>query len=119
VLAAQPDHLRADHVGGQHRGLAVDGVDLVSDGDVLISDGAARRTRVPRLPSANARPVQQARLLRVDRTASAAGLLSITGLLLLRLAVGELQPMTGHVRGQVTKSRRGRGSRGCSHRWRP
>ena len=28
VLAAQPGHLRADRVGGQHGGLAVEGVDL-------------------------------------------------------------------------------------------
>ena len=41
VLAAQPGHFRPDRVGGQHRGLAVEGVDLVGDGEVFISDGAA------------------------------------------------------------------------------
>ena len=34
--------------------------------------------------------------------------LGVAGLLLLRLAGGELQPMTGHTCGQLTKSRRGR-----------
>jgi len=42
VLAAQPGHLRAERVGGQHGGgLAVEGLDLAGDGEVLISDGAA------------------------------------------------------------------------------
>ena len=41
VLAAEPGHLRADRVGGQHRGLAVEGFDFLADGEVFISDGAA------------------------------------------------------------------------------
>jgi hypothetical protein len=41
VLAAQPVHLGAGGVGGELGGLAVEGVDFLADGDVLISDGAA------------------------------------------------------------------------------
>jgi hypothetical protein len=41
VLAAQPGHLRADGVGGQLGGLAVEGFDFRADGEVLVSDGAA------------------------------------------------------------------------------
>ena len=41
VLAAQPGHLRADRVGGQHGVLAVEGLDFLGDGEVLIGDGAA------------------------------------------------------------------------------
>ena len=46
VLAAQPGHLRPDRVGGQHGGLAVEGVDLAGDGEVLIGDGAAGDFRI-------------------------------------------------------------------------
>jgi hypothetical protein len=41
VLAAQPGHLGADRVGGQHRVLAVEGLGFLGDGEVLIGDGAA------------------------------------------------------------------------------
>jgi len=41
VLAAQPGHLRADRVGWQDGFLAVEGLDLLGDGEVLIGDGAA------------------------------------------------------------------------------
>jgi hypothetical protein len=41
VLAAQPGHVRADRVGGQHGVLAVEGLDFLGDGEVLIGDGAA------------------------------------------------------------------------------
>lgn len=36
VFAAQPGELRSEHVGGQGSGLAVEGVDLVGDGEVLL-----------------------------------------------------------------------------------
>jgi hypothetical protein len=41
VLAAQPGHLRADRVGGELGGLAVECPGFLGDGEVLISDGAA------------------------------------------------------------------------------
>ena len=41
MLAAQPGHFRADRVGGQHGVLAVEGLDFLGDGKVLIGDGAA------------------------------------------------------------------------------
>jgi hypothetical protein len=41
VLAAQPGHLGPGRVGGQHGGLAVEGLDFAGDGEVLIGDGAA------------------------------------------------------------------------------
>ena len=41
MLAAQPGHLRSDGVGGEHGRLAVDRVDFVGDGEVLVGDGAA------------------------------------------------------------------------------
>ena len=50
ALAAQAGHLRSRGVGGQHGGLAVEGLDLAGDGEVLIGDGPAGdlywRTRV-------------------------------------------------------------------------
>jgi hypothetical protein len=35
VLAAQPGHLRADRVGGELGGLAVEGLDFLADGEAL------------------------------------------------------------------------------------
>jgi hypothetical protein len=40
VLTAQPGHLGSDRIGGQRRGLAVEGFDLVGDGQVFVGDGA-------------------------------------------------------------------------------
>ena len=42
VLAAQPRHLGSDHVGGQLLRLAIEGVDIVGDREVLIGRGAVR-----------------------------------------------------------------------------
>ena len=46
VLAAQPGHLGSGGVGGELGGLAVEGLDLLADGEVLISDGAAGDLRI-------------------------------------------------------------------------
>jgi hypothetical protein len=40
VLTAEPGHLRSRGVTGQGGGLAVEGVDFLADGEVLICDGA-------------------------------------------------------------------------------
>src|SRR5262249_51550269 len=41
VLAAQPGHCGAGGVGGQLGGLAVEGLDFLADGEVLVGDGPA------------------------------------------------------------------------------
>jgi hypothetical protein len=41
VLAAEPGHFRAGGVGGELGGLAVEGLDFLGDGEVLISNGPA------------------------------------------------------------------------------
>ena len=41
MLAVQPGHLRADRVGGELGGLAVECLDYLGDGELLISDDAA------------------------------------------------------------------------------
>jgi hypothetical protein len=41
VLAAEPGHLWAGGVGEELGGLAVEGVDVLADGEVFIGDGAA------------------------------------------------------------------------------
>jgi len=41
MLAAEAGHFRADRAGGELRGLAVEGLDFLGDGEVLIGDGAA------------------------------------------------------------------------------
>jgi Phage integrase family len=48
VLAAQPGHLRAGRVGGQHGVLAVEGLDLLGDGEVFIGDAIPLAPRTAR-----------------------------------------------------------------------
>lgn len=47
VLTAQPGNLGSDRIGGQRRSLAVEGIDLVRDGEVCVGDGAVGDPGVP------------------------------------------------------------------------